>query len=1025
MSKRNTIIISVSLILFTILTISFLNRQTSNGILFADKGIILADNWDYHKGMIKIGGEWEFYPDLFIYPDEEKDVFAEYSDDVRFVQVPYDWNKYIETDRPKKNIGTYRVKITLPYDGSFGIKTSEMSYAYTVYINGKKVCESGKTAVDINDYIPDNQINIGIGSTKSKTLELVVHVSNFKVNTGGVLQAFSLGTERQLIIDKDRNITFDALIVSGYLILGIYFAGCFVQRKKAKYLLYFSLFSVFQGLYNSTINGRMIELIISMPKHMEYFFSFQIHVMYLSVFFFLMFVYDFFKIYVSKKIIIALSILLLIAGPGLIWWPNVDTFSLSITVFQHMLIVMFIFCISYFYIFFSMIKAVYRGAEASGYILLVAVSFSCYAITLGMEIIFNLNIGKVPVVLFLTMLLFISFMMTYTFQLAYEQTDRLTDQLLTYDKMRDRFINKVYLELLKPIGRILHVSESLFSEKDLNGLQKQNILRVKNDCKQIINILEEIKEISGVQGEEANIVCQQITFEEISGMVEDLAYLVLDKKQVVIKNEISASLLPVYADKSKLRQILYHLISNGVKYTTEGEISISAEINENKAYIFVKDSGVGIDKSKWDVIFTSFYHEDTSDENSSSGLGVGLSITRNLLKRLGGEIWVVSELGKGSTFTFTLPLFKGESLRKKRTQETAGESIYAPAAGQYVIKNEAVRFRTGSRESDNYTIMVISDFEPEQKFFIHLLRDMGYGSVVSFAKENIMNLLENTTIDAVIIKAELQGVSSGELCRSIREKYSLAELPIFVLADKGLNEAQAFLSSGVNDYLKKPYETDELKARIHMLLMERKSAVEALNQELNRLQAQIMPHFLYNTLNAIIGLSYKDKEKTIEALQNLSTYFRAKLDFKGYQSFVDLEKEMELMKAYLSIEQMRYGNRLEISYDIDESISLLLPSLTLQPLVENAVQHSISVVNKVQIQIKIYREADNIIINIKDNGPGMSKIKQEELKSGRNQRIGFTNVMNRVKLIRDSQLIVESFENKGTSISIILPEGTR
>src|SRR5690606_30781443 len=103
--------------------------------------------------------------------------------------------------------------------------------------------------------------------------------------------------------------------------------------------------------------------------------------------------------------------------------------------------------------------------------------------------------------------------------------------------------------------------------------------------------------------------------------------------------------------------------------------------------------------------------------------------------------------------------------------------------------------------------------------------------------------------------------------------------------------------------------------------------------------AQITPHFLYNTLNTIIGLSYIDQEQTREALEHLATYFRTKLNFKKQRSFITLEEEVELVKAYLAIEKMRFEERLLIEYNIDETIKICIPTMTLQPLVENAVQH--------------------------------------------------------------------------------------
>lgn len=127
-----------------------------------------------------------------------------------------------------------------------------------------------------------------------------------------------------------------------------------------------------------------------------------------------------------------------------------------------------------------------------------------------------------------------------------------------------------------------------------------------------------------------------------------------------------------------------------------------------------------------------------------------------------------------------------------------------------------------------------------------------------------------------------------------------------------LVEVQSF-QEGATDFLQRPINLEELQVRIKSLLLMKASSQEALENELKFLSTQITPHFLYNTFNTIIGLSYKGEEKTREALHHLSTYFRAKLDFQGQNNLIPLENEIELVQAYPPIEKMRFGNRLNIN----------------------------------------------------------------------------------------------------------------
>ncbi len=204
----------------------------------------------------------------------------------------------------------------------------------------------------------------------------------------------------------------------------------------------------------------------------------------------------------------------------------------------------------------------------------------------------------------------------------------------------------------------------------------------------------------------------------------------------------------------------------------------------------------------------------------------------------------------------------------------------------------------------------------------------------------------------------------------------------------------------------------------------KKSTEEKIERELQYFYSQISPHFLYNTLNTIIGLSYTDSEKTREALNNLSVYFRGKLDFHRTKGLVKIYSEIEMLSAYLAIEKLRYGQRLEIEYDIDEDISAVIPPLTLQPIVENAVKYGIAAKpSGGVIKISVKKHGRGIIkILIEDNGPGMSEEKIQEILCGKNERIGLKNVIEKIKIVKSSSFELKSEQDKGTRVQILLPE---
>src|SRR5690625_3259905 len=177
----------------------------------------------------------------------------------------------------------------------------------------------------------------------------------------------------------------------------------------------------------------------------------------------------------------------------------------------------------------------------------------------------------------------------------------------------------------------------------------------------------------------------------------------------------------------------------------------------------------------------------------------------------------------------------------------------------------------------------------------------------------------------------------------------------------------------------------------------KKSSQEALHDELSFFYAQITPHFLYNTLNTIIGLSYKSEEKTREALQYLTVYFRAKLNFYNRGEMVLLGKELELVQSYVEIEKMRFGDRIHLYINVDDTIHINIPPLTLQPLVENAIEHGLLKRKGggiLYLSVRRVKEGTEIIIE--DNGVGMKEEQRIKLLKGKTNGIGFTNAVRRL-----------------------------
>ena len=190
--------------------------------------------------------------------------------------------------------------------------------------------------------------------------------------------------------------------------------------------------------------------------------------------------------------------------------------------------------------------------------------------------------------------------------------------------------------------------------------------------------------------------------------------------------------------------------------------------------------------------------------------------------------------------------------------------------------------------------------------------------------------------------------------------------------------------------------------------------------EIKALQTQINPHFLFNALNTIASFIRINPNKARELIINLSTYMRYNLDRSN--DLIDINEEIEQVKAYVEIEKARFNDKLEVIYEIDEDIEVKIPSLIIQPLVENAIQHGIlKNKGKGSVKIKIRKINDKVKINVCNDGITIDDAVIENLYSGNmpKNKIGLYNVHLRLILIYGKGLKIKKL-NPGTEIEFII-----
>lgn len=249
---------------------------------------------------------------------------------------------------------------------------------------------------------------------------------------------------------------------------------------------------------------------------------------------------------------------------------------------------------------------------------------------------------------------------------------------------------------------------------------------------------------------------------------------------------------------------------------------------------------------------------------------------------------------------------------------------------------------------------------------------------------------------------------------------TIGTLKFYFASEKNITNVTLELISGLSMLLSTQLEIAEAD----------KSYQLAKEAEIKALQAQISPHFLFNTLNTIVSLVRVEPIKARKLLISLSHFLRQNLTVTT-ETMTTLEQELKHVKAYLEIEEVRYINRLVVEYNIDEHVLLEnIPPLTLQPIVENAVKHGIKDKSRdCLIKISIVKKHDLTIVTIEDNGQGMSqerisKLGLQRATSDSGTGIGLYNVNRRLTIMfgEKSALRFESKQNEGTKVSFILGE---
>lgn len=985
------------------------------------QGRLDLQNWDpAGSELISLDGEWEFYWNKLLGPEEiasglvQPDLMA---------TVPKVWNSYElqGEELPGFGYATYRLQIeNAPREIPLALRIDTVSTAYKFYIEDRILSVNGSLGVEEGPFKPEYRPEVVEFVAEDGTLDLIAQVANYVYARGGMWDSVYLGSAEQ-VRRLDRNIEGkDLLLIGSLSMMGIYYFSMFFLRRQDKSSL-FLLFMCLVFIARIMVLGDYViyRLLPEIP------FAAIIFIEYFTLSWFPIFgsllVGELFPQETSPKVLTvflvygALMAVIFLLTPVWFYTENIHLVQGGALVTG----LYTIWCLS---------RALQRRRPDS---LLVLIGAIAVILCATRDVLYHNNIifsdfGELVQIGLFILLALLSFILSRRSAEAFENVEALSEKLIVLDRIKDEFLANTSHELRAPLNGILGLAQAVEreGEGELSREQEQNLAIIVNSCRRLINLVNDILDYSKLKHGDIHLNLQPIRLDSLIQTVLETLEHSGATGGCNITCHLPEDLPYVLGDENRIVQILYNLLGNAVKFTAEGSVKVSVQRAGDLVEVSVEDTGPGIPQDKLEDVFKSFEQVDTS-LSRKGGTGLGLAITKRLVELQGGTIWVTSELGSGSTFSFTLPIAAPSQnpARAVAKPKTSDGFFALPELAASVLEERTV---TGGKAGQGGRILLVDDDNSALQSTSALLGLHGYGvSAINRGKDALVRLEQDRDYSLVILDVMMPEMSGYELCRTIRQSRSAFELPILMLTGRASTDDLVMgFEAGANDYLLKPFEPGELLARVRTLIKLKTAMDETIASELAFMQAQIKPHFLYNTLNTISSFCDTAPDQAGHLIDELANYLRKSFDFRRQGMYVPIEDELGLVQSYVAIEQARFGPDLKVDFALGEISGARILSLSIQPLVENAIRHGIRKKGgRGTVTVSVENVGEGLRVCVSDDGVGISAEELSKLlKPGSTHSVGLSNIDLRLKRLFGKGLAIESELGRGTRVSFVIPE---
>ena len=515
---------------------------------------------------------------------------------------------------------------------------------------------------------------------------------------------------------------------------------------------------------------------------------------------------------------------------------------------------------------------------------------------------------------------------------------RLNEEVLELTHYRLVFFTNISHELRTPLTLIADPVEMLLEDSGIKGKSRELLKMVQRNAIALQQLVSSILDFRKIQNGKMDLKLYRFDIvKTLTVWVGDFQ-LTAERKQIKLHLDIAAfkGSHEVVADKEKIARVIFNLLSNALKYTPAGgDIFVSLEDKGEKLRLHVRDTGKGIEKEETDKIFERFFQA----KGAASGTGIGLALVKSFVELHHGEVWVESELGKGSDFIVEIPREQvDKSLVIHMKDEDVDNSVSNSNSDNKNVVNESVLQyiddgvrkcgkvqQLVSENTNKPTVLVIDDNNDIRQYEHTLLQDDYIVMEAVDGKEGL-EIAKKEVPDLVICDVMMPVMDGLEFTEQLKTNKATSHIPVIMLTAKNLEEHRAEgYEHGADSYITKPFHSKVLLARIENLLKQRK-LLKRLFQDSKEAEQEIAESHLEDRdkqflkqLHSIIQKNLSDSEFGVEdigkqiGLSRVQLYRKVKA-MTG-SSVVDLLRKARLAKAKRLLES-RSMSVSEVAYDV-------------------------------------------------------------------------------------------------------------